>query len=207
MPDPRQLLSAQQPHFTRWEIVKDVVDQFIDLMLDYRQSGHPGGSRSKAHMLISLTLSGAMRWDVRDPGKRFADRFVLVAGHCAPLVYGMLAVYNEALRLAYERTGDDRYLVKGGAERMLTWEDLPTLRHRGGLPHALRVLAGADHAFATKGAGDALAAALNDWLEGARRLSEDDSADAWRARTAAGGGAAQAEEAAEDDDDELFGMV
>ena len=134
MPDPRQLLSAQQPHFTRWEIVKDVVDQFIDIMLDYRQSGHPGGSRSKAHMLISLTLSGAMRWDVRDPGKRFADRFVLVAGHCAPLVYGMLAVYNEALRLAYERTGDDRYLVKGGAERMLTWEDLPTLRHRGGLP-------------------------------------------------------------------------
>jgi transketolase len=134
VPDPRQLLSAQQPHFTRWETIKDVVDQLIDLMLDYRQSGHPGGSRSKAHMLISLTLSGAMRWDVRDPGKRFADRFVLVAGHCAPLVYGMLAVYNEALRLAYERTGDDRYLVKGGAERTLTWEDLPTLRHRGGLP-------------------------------------------------------------------------
>ena len=80
------------------------------------------------------------------------------------------------------------------------------VRHRGGLPHALRVLAGADHAFATKGAGDALAAALNDWLEGARRLSEDDSADAWRTPTAAGG-AAQAEEAAEDDDDELFGMV
>jgi transketolase len=134
VPDPRQLLAAQEANFKHWEVIKDVVDQTIDLMLDTRQSGHPGGSRSKAHMLLSLMLGGAMRWDIRNPGKRFADRFVLVAGHCAPLVYGTLAVFNEALRLAAERTGESKYLVPGGSDRMLTWEDLLTLRHRDGLP-------------------------------------------------------------------------
>jgi len=132
--DPSRQLAARSADFKHWEIIKDVSDQLIDLMLDTRQSGHPGGSRSKAHFLTSLMLSGAMRWDVRDPGKRFADRFVLVAGHCAPLVYAMLSVCNESLRWAHRKTGDDRYLTAGGPERMLTWEDLKTLRHRGGLP-------------------------------------------------------------------------
>ena len=89
-----------------------LVDQFIDLMLNYRQSGHPGGSRSKVHALVALTLGRRMRWDIRHPEKRFGDRFVLVAGHCCPLVYATLAVLNEALRAAsYEQTGDARYLV------------------------------------------------------------------------------------------------
>ena len=43
-----------------WEKTADLVDQFIDIPLNYRQSGHPGGSRSKVHMLLSLMLSGAM---------------------------------------------------------------------------------------------------------------------------------------------------
>jgi transketolase len=132
--DPRQLFAAQEPNFKHWELIKDVTDQLIDLMLDTRQSGHPGGSRSKAHMLISLMLSGAMRWDVRRPEKRFADRFVLVAGHCSPLIYGVLAVCHEALRWAHAQSGEDRYLAPGGPGRVLTWEDLKTLRHRRGLP-------------------------------------------------------------------------
>jgi transketolase len=134
VPDPRQLTALQQSRFAHWEILKDITDQLIDLMLDTRQSGHPGGSRSKVHMLLSLLLGGAMRWDVRDPGKRFADRFVLVAGHCSPLIYAMLALCNEALRTVHARTGDPRYQVPGGPERVLTWEDLVTLRHRRGLP-------------------------------------------------------------------------
>ena len=134
MPDRNQLLAASSAEFKHWEVIKDVTDQLIDLMLDTRQSGHPGGSRSKAHMLISLMLSGAMRWDARHPEKRFADRFVLVAGHCAPLVYGALAVCHEALRWAHRQGGGDRYLAPGGPERVLTWEDLHTLRHRRGLP-------------------------------------------------------------------------
>ncbi len=128
------LFQQQQEHFRQWELIKDVVDQQIDLMLNYRQSGHPGGSRSKAHMLLSLLLGGAMRWDIRDPGKRFGDRFILVAGHTAPLLYATLAVFNEALRVMHQKTGDPKYLVPGAPERQLTWEDLLDFRNRGGLP-------------------------------------------------------------------------
>ena len=115
-PSVQDRFTPLQAHFKHWEVLKDVIDQQIDLMLNYRQSGHPGGSRSKAHYLISLALSGAMRWDIRNPGKRFADRFVLVAGHAAPLVYAMLSTFNEAMKLMHERTGDDRYLVPGGPD-------------------------------------------------------------------------------------------
>lgn len=120
--------------FHHWEVIKDLIDQCIDLMLNYRQSGHPGGSRSKVHAMVTTLLSGAMRWDIREPGKRFGDRFVLVAGHTNPVVYATLAVFNEALRIKHAQTNDDQYLVNGGAERTLTWEDLLTLRRRGGLP-------------------------------------------------------------------------
>ncbi len=134
MSDVTSLFNAQKENFARWEIIKDIIDQQIDLMLNYRQSGHPGGSRSKAHYFISLLLSGSMRWDIRHPEKRFGDRFVLVAGHTVPLVYATLSVFNEALRVMHEKTGDDKYLVGGGAERMLTWEDLLGFRNVGGLP-------------------------------------------------------------------------
>ncbi len=123
-----------EPHLPKWEKIGDMVDQCIDLMLNLRQSGHPGGSRSKVPLMVALTLSGTMRWDIRRPEKAFSDRFVLIAGHCTPLVYAMLAVYNEALRRMYEKTGDDKYAVYGGEERTLTWEDLLRLRHHGGLP-------------------------------------------------------------------------
>ncbi len=84
-------------------------------------------------MLVATTL-GVMRWDIRRPELAFGDRFVLIAGHANPAVYGMLAVYNEALRIRYEQTGDSKYLVPNAEERQLVWEDLLTLRHHGGLP-------------------------------------------------------------------------
>ncbi len=121
-------------HFHHWEKIGDLIDQNIDLMLNLRQSGHPGGSRSKVQMSVAATLGAGMRWDIRRPEHRFSDRFVLVAGHCNPGVYAMLAVYNEALRIMHERTGDARYLVPNAEERMLTWEDLLWLRHNGHLP-------------------------------------------------------------------------
>jgi transketolase len=123
-------VAASFPHM---EKVGDMMDQCIDLMLNLRQSGHPGGPRSKVQTMVALTLSGVMRWDVRRPDKAFADRFVLVAGHCVPVVYAMLAVYNEALRRMHAKTGDDKYAVYGGEERTLVWEDLLDLRHNGGL--------------------------------------------------------------------------
>ena len=117
-----------------WEITKDLIDQCIDVTLNLSQSGHPGGSRSKVHGMLITLLSGAMRWDIRDPTKRFSDRFVLVAGHDNPMVYATLAVLNESLRIKFKQTQDSKYLVKNGDEFQLVWEDLLTLRQNKGLP-------------------------------------------------------------------------
>ena len=102
---------APERDLRAWEIAKDVVDQAIDLMLNLRQSGHPGGSRSKVHLLLAALLSGFFRWDIRDPGRRFADRFVLAAGHTTPLLYATLAVLAEAMRVTRARTGRAAYDV------------------------------------------------------------------------------------------------
>ena len=127
-------LASLSPHFAHWEKTGDLIDQCIDLMLNLRQSGHPGGSRSKVPMMVATTLGAGMRWDIRHPEKRFGDRFVLVAGHCCPVVYAMLAVYNEALRIRHAQTGDDRYAVPNAEHRQLVWEDLLWLRHNQHLP-------------------------------------------------------------------------
>ncbi len=126
-------LLFMQDHVRQMEKAKDIVDQLIDLILNYRQSGHPGGSRSKVHMMLSLLLSGAMRWDIRHPRKRFSDRFVLSAGHTVPLVYCTLAFLDEALRIKYAQTGDERYRMDKADQNMLVWEDLLSFRRRGGL--------------------------------------------------------------------------
>lgn len=128
-----RLRALESEHFTQWEKIKDLVDSMIDLMLNYRQSGHPGGSRSKVHFLLATLLGGVMRWDIRHPEKPFGDRFVLVAGHTIPVIYATLAVFNEALRRKYAQTKDPKYLVPDAPERMLTWEDLMVLRRNKGL--------------------------------------------------------------------------
>ena len=79
-----ETLSASFPH---WQKIGDLIDQCIDLMLNLRQSGHPGGSRSKVPLLVASTLGAGMRFDLRHPEHPFGDRFVLVAGHCNPAVY------------------------------------------------------------------------------------------------------------------------
>ena len=86
-------------------MTKDLIDQGIDIMLNFSQSGHPGCSRSKVHAMVVTLLSGAMRQDICDLGKIFADRYVLVAGHCNPVVYASLVVMNEALRIKFRETG------------------------------------------------------------------------------------------------------
>ena len=70
--DAGQLYAAAEADFARYEVVKDLIDECIDLSLNYRQSGHPGGSRSKVHMMVTLLLSGAMRWDLLRPWRRKA---------------------------------------------------------------------------------------------------------------------------------------
>ena len=128
------LLGEQQKNFGQWEKIKDLIDGSISLMLNYRQSGHPGGSRSKVHALVATLLGGVMRWDIRRPEHPFGDRFILIAGHTTPLVYATLAVFNEALRTKLQETGDERYMVPDADERQLVWEDLLTLRRNKGLP-------------------------------------------------------------------------
>ncbi len=129
-----RLFAAAEADFERWEVVRDVVDECLDLMLNDRQSGHPGGSRSKMHLLLALFLSGAMRWDIRRPWLRFADRFVLSAGHTVPAVYAILAVLNESLRVRLELDGDERFAFPDDGKWALTSEWLLRLRRRDGLP-------------------------------------------------------------------------
>ena len=68
------LYTKAAAEFAQWEVVKDLVDESIDLMLNYRQSGHPGGSRSKVHLFVSTLLSGAMHWDLLRPWRRLSRR-------------------------------------------------------------------------------------------------------------------------------------
>ena len=98
-----RLFEEAERSFPHWELLRELIDESIDLALNYRQSGHPGGSRSKVHLFLALLLSGAMRWDLRKPWRPFMDRFVLSAGHTVPLVYATLAVLNEVLRARHER--------------------------------------------------------------------------------------------------------
>ncbi len=133
-PSVERLFGEAEGSFARWEILKDLVDEMIDLMLNYRQSGHPGGSRSKVHLTLATLLSGAMRWDVLRPWRRYSDRFVLSAGHTIPLVYGCLAVLNEAMRARHAQTNDETFAFPDGGKYALTWEDLLDLRRNKGLP-------------------------------------------------------------------------
>jgi transketolase len=132
--DSERLLADARGAFPMWEFTKDLIDELIDLSLNYRQSGHPGGSRSKVHMLVSLMLSGAMRWDVLRPWRPFGDRFVLSAGHTIPLVYATLAALNEAMRARHELDGEPRFAFPFEGRFALTWEDLLLLRRNKGLP-------------------------------------------------------------------------
>ena len=127
------LYSRATTEFAQWEVVKDIVDECMALMLNYRQSGHPGGSFSKAHTFLATLLSGAMRFDLLRPWLTYADRFVLSAGHTVPLLYASLAVLNEIARIRAE-AGEARFVFPDGGRWALTHEDLVGLRHRGGLP-------------------------------------------------------------------------
>ena len=128
------LYNQHKNNLNYWDAIAGMIDQSIDIALNLSQSGHPGGSRSKVPALVATLLSGVMKWDISNPGATFGDRFVLVAGHTNPVVYATLAVFNEALRRKYTETGDEKYINPKGDKFTLYWEDLLTLRRRGGLP-------------------------------------------------------------------------
>ncbi len=125
------LISAgKRVQYRYLETVADMSDQLIDIMLNYRQSGHPGGSKGKIHILTALFLGGAMKYDIRRPKHALNDRFVLAAGHTIPAVYAVLSVLYEALRLKRRQTGDPKYDFDEALA--IVPEDLLKFRHRGG---------------------------------------------------------------------------
>ncbi len=68
--------------------------------VDAAQSGHPGGSTSKAEMAVTLLLSGALKFDAANPKHPGRDRVVWSAGHCSPLFHALLAlIYGDAEKL------------------------------------------------------------------------------------------------------------
>jgi transketolase len=71
------------------------------------QSGHPGGSSSKAEQVVTLLLSGALRFDAANPKHPGRDRVVWSAGHCSPLFHAVLALIygNEQELLRFRRWG------------------------------------------------------------------------------------------------------
>jgi len=66
--------------------------------VDAAQSGHPGGSSSKAEMVLSLLLSGRLGFDAWNPKHPGRSRVVWSAGHCTPLFHGLVSLVYEALR-------------------------------------------------------------------------------------------------------------
>ena len=62
------------------------------------QSGHPGGSSSKAEMVLSLLTSGALDFDAWNPKNPGRSRVVWSAGHCTPLFHAVLSLVYETLR-------------------------------------------------------------------------------------------------------------
>jgi transketolase len=48
-----RLYAAAEADFKHYDIVKDLIDELIDLQLNYREFGHPRGSRSKVHLLAA----------------------------------------------------------------------------------------------------------------------------------------------------------
>ncbi|MEZ4650379.1 MAG: hypothetical protein R3E97_16650 [Candidatus Eisenbacteria bacterium] len=82
----REIQSENEANFAHWEKAKDIVDQFIDMTLNYRQSGHPEG-HARRSTASSGPCSATSCADIRCPENRYNDRFILVAGHCTPLLY------------------------------------------------------------------------------------------------------------------------
>ena len=66
-------------------------------------SGHPGGSSSKVEQVLSLLLSGDLRFDPLAPNHAGRDRVVWSAGHCTPLFHSVLSLIYECLKMKGEK--------------------------------------------------------------------------------------------------------
>ena len=103
-----------------------VVRGLLFAAVDGAQSGHPGGSTSKAEQVVTLVASGAFGYDAWNPKHAGRDRLVWSAGHTSPLFHSVVALVYETLR----RNGDT---LAGADARMVVYpEDLARFRKWGG---------------------------------------------------------------------------
>ena len=68
------------------EIKRDIIKS-----LALAKSGHPGGPLGVADFMGTLFFGGYMKYDSKNPNYKDRDRFVLSAGHMAPVLYSCLA--------------------------------------------------------------------------------------------------------------------
>jgi transketolase len=118
-------------NFEELEVIKDVTGQLIDFTLNLRQSGHPGGSRSKMHAFWSMVFSDYSHFDFIHPENPLSDRFILSAGHTVPLIYAALTVIGESFKKKFEETKDERFFID--PSKIVLLDDLLKFRHRDGL--------------------------------------------------------------------------
>jgi len=94
--------------------------------VDAAQSGHPGGSSSKAEQVFALLASGVLGFNPVHPKEPGRDRVVWSAGHCSPLFHALLAIIYETLR------GKGIALPAGAEKAAVYPEQLARFRRWGG---------------------------------------------------------------------------
>jgi transketolase len=128
------------------EIIK-ILKSDILKMLALAKSGHPGGALGISELMAVLYFGGVMRYNPKVPTWNSRDRFILSAGHYAPVLYSCLA-----------RAG------------FFATEELATLRKLGsrlqGHPASIGILPGNETTSGSLGQGISIAVgmAMNDKL-------------------------------------------
>ncbi len=102
VPNPDLISKYHYENFTPFKNSKDNTDEYIasaakeirrDIIrsLVEAKSGHSGGPLGIADVMATLYFGGVMNYDAKNPWMESRDRFVLSAGHMAPVLYATFA--------------------------------------------------------------------------------------------------------------------
>jgi len=91
-------------------------------------SGHPGGSSSKVEQILALLASGVFGFNPTEPKHPGRDRLVWSAGHCTPLIHGILVLIYESLNISGQKIDEEMKNKLGGHLASC----LPRFRHCDG---------------------------------------------------------------------------
>ncbi|MFN3194576.1 MAG: transketolase [Chlorobiota bacterium] len=95
--------------FDQYDEISTTIRQDIIKSLVLAKSGHPGGPLGITDVMSVLYFGGQMKYDSSNPSWNERDRFVLSAGHMAPVQYSVLA------RAGYFPTEELKTLRKFGS--------------------------------------------------------------------------------------------